>query len=81
MDISNTEKFNEVTSCTNCPCLNFGYEEGYECNLEYDTGLFLTKNDKTITASFNCGLSTIEYKNGTFKPKLVLVRKINIYGK
>lgn len=50
--------------CNGCPCLNNDYEQGFSCNLGFDSDLhwFIIKGkSELIQAATNCGLKNLEY--------------------
>jgi hypothetical protein len=66
-------KYTRERLCEGCPCLNHSYEEGGECNLQYEVTIKSTKNKNTVYCSSDCGLEIVKHKNGEFKPVWVLV--------
>jgi len=47
--------------CDLCPCLNKGEESGNICNLQYMVNTFRTWDDRLVSASLDCGLSSVSY--------------------
>ena len=76
------EIFVAMTPCDDCPCLSDDREDGGECKMGFDSGLYWTIDGQLITASKNCELVEIVSKHKTIrKPYYVVAREARTDGK
>ena len=67
----------EMTICDDCPCMNNDYEQGTECNLDYDCDLFWTLEGELHNASPDCELQYIRHGHGKifYKPETKMLQR------
>jgi len=78
------DNFLEMTNCEDCPCKNSDYEQGSDCNLNYEIDLYWTESGSKpdlINASFVCELEFVKYKGGEYRPQKVMARKKRTDGR